>query len=349
MSRSTASTSGSATTTTPSGSCASATRSWTGTGPPRPARSAAGATPSSRPVRSGSSTGTPAAGRHGWRGSRPTGSCPASRTRTGAPPRSPSCWSGARCCSATSTPRSSPAGRGRRSLLSLSPSPPPAPASRSGRSPRRCWRSASSCCCWPGREGAGSPVPAARRRSTPRSLPCSPGSRPAVGTDAGARRLHDLVDLVRAVLAGMAADGLRGDRDAYDAINHLDFRDWLRGHGAQPSTLQSAIVRGQYDLVFSHEQGDPARPRFAAGWGVFLSSKLWFHYKGRDLLEAAGRAWARPSSRRSTRRWSREACGSGSSPRSGSWCRRRTAPTSGRSWSAGEPRSPQGWAGTSRW
>jgi uncharacterized protein with NAD-binding domain and iron-sulfur cluster len=103
---------------------------------------------------------------------------------------------------------------------------------------------------------------------------------PAVRTDAGARRLHDLVDLVRAVLAGMAVDGLGGDRDAYDAINHLDFRDWLRGHGAQPSTLESAIVRGQYDLVFSHEHGDAARPRFAAGWGVFLSSKLWFHYKG---------------------------------------------------------------------
>jgi uncharacterized protein with NAD-binding domain and iron-sulfur cluster len=103
---------------------------------------------------------------------------------------------------------------------------------------------------------------------------------PAVRTDPSARRLHDLVDLVRSVLAGMASDGLRGDRDAYDAINHLDFRDWLRGHGAQPSTLESAIVRGQYDLVFSHEQGDASRPRFAAGWGVFLSSKLWFHYKG---------------------------------------------------------------------
>jgi uncharacterized protein with NAD-binding domain and iron-sulfur cluster len=103
---------------------------------------------------------------------------------------------------------------------------------------------------------------------------------PAVRTDINARRLHDLVDLVRTVLSGMTVDGLRGDRDAYDAINHLDFRDWLRRHGAQPSTLQSAIVRGQYDLVFSQEDGDPARPRYAAGWGVFLSSKLWFDYKG---------------------------------------------------------------------
>jgi uncharacterized protein with NAD-binding domain and iron-sulfur cluster len=104
--------------------------------------------------------------------------------------------------------------------------------------------------------------------------------RPALASNAGARRLHDLVDLVRSVLAGMAMDSLGVDRDAYDAINHLDFRDWLRGHGAQESTLRSAIVRGQYDLVFSHEDGDPARPRFAAGWGVNLSAKLWFSYKG---------------------------------------------------------------------
>lgn len=104
--------------------------------------------------------------------------------------------------------------------------------------------------------------------------------RQAIHTDVRARRLHDLVDLVRSVLSGMAADGLGEDRDAYDAINHLDFRDWLRSHGAQESTLRSAIVRGQYDLVFSHEDGDPARPRFAAGWGVNLSAKLWFDYKG---------------------------------------------------------------------
>jgi uncharacterized protein with NAD-binding domain and iron-sulfur cluster len=104
--------------------------------------------------------------------------------------------------------------------------------------------------------------------------------RPALRADARARRLHELVDLVRSILSGMAADGLGAHRDAYDAINHLEFRDWLRRHGARESTLRSAIVRGQYDLVFSHEDGDPERPRFAAGWGVNLSAKLWFDYKG---------------------------------------------------------------------
>jgi uncharacterized protein with NAD-binding domain and iron-sulfur cluster len=104
--------------------------------------------------------------------------------------------------------------------------------------------------------------------------------RRAVSADDNARRLHDLMDLVRTVLVGMAVDGLRGERDAYEAIDHLDFREWLTQHGAQRSTLHSAIVRGQYDLVFSHAGGDPARPRFAAGWGAYLSSKLWFEYKG---------------------------------------------------------------------
>ncbi len=103
---------------------------------------------------------------------------------------------------------------------------------------------------------------------------------PTVRTDPGARRLHELIDLVRGTLSGMAVDGLAADRDAYDAINHLDLRDWLRRHGAQPSTVQSAIVRGQYDLAFSYEHGDPSRPGSAAGWAVFGSSKLWFDFKG---------------------------------------------------------------------
>jgi uncharacterized protein with NAD-binding domain and iron-sulfur cluster len=102
--------------------------------------------------------------------------------------------------------------------------------------------------------------------------------RPAA--DPRARRLHDLMDLVRTVVVGMAVDGMRDERAAYDAVNEVDFREWLTAHGARPSTLRSAIVRGQYDLVFSHEDGDPARPRFAAGWGAFLSWKLWFDYKG---------------------------------------------------------------------
>lgn len=103
---------------------------------------------------------------------------------------------------------------------------------------------------------------------------------PSVRTNPSARRLHDQLDLLRTILSGMVIDGLSTERDAYDALNHLDFRDWLRRHGAATSTLDSAIVRGSYDLVFSRENGDPSRSRFAAGWGVYLSSRFFFDYKG---------------------------------------------------------------------
>ena len=79
---------------------------------------------------------------------------------------------------------------------------------------------------------------------------------------------------------GAAKDGLLDDPNGFAAIDHLDFRDWLASHGASPETLDSPLVRGMYDLVFADEGGDPERPRFAAGLGLFLASKLFFEYRG---------------------------------------------------------------------
>ncbi|MDN5804439.1 MAG: FAD-dependent oxidoreductase, partial [Microlunatus sp.] len=59
-----------------------------------------------------------------------------------------------------------------------------------------------------------------------------------------------------------------------------DFRDWLRRHGARPGTLESALVRGMYDLVFAYVDGDRDQPRFAAGLGLFLAGKFFFDYRG---------------------------------------------------------------------
>jgi uncharacterized protein with NAD-binding domain and iron-sulfur cluster len=95
-----------------------------------------------------------------------------------------------------------------------------------------------------------------------------------------ARRAWELADLVITCLQGAVSDGLLTDPGGYAAIDHLDFREWLAGHGARPETLESALVRGMYDLVFAYEDGDPGRPRFAAGLGLFLSGKLFFDYKG---------------------------------------------------------------------
>jgi uncharacterized protein with NAD-binding domain and iron-sulfur cluster len=98
--------------------------------------------------------------------------------------------------------------------------------------------------------------------------------------DPAARRLWQVAGLVLACARGAAADGLLAGPDGFATIDHLDFRDWLAGHGAAPEVLGSPLVRGMYDLVFAYERGDPERPRFAAGLGLFLASKLFFEYQG---------------------------------------------------------------------
>jgi uncharacterized protein with NAD-binding domain and iron-sulfur cluster len=104
--------------------------------------------------------------------------------------------------------------------------------------------------------------------------------RAAVRTNAAARRSYELVELVTANLVGVVVDGLLTNPDGFKAINHLDYREWLRGHGIDPAALESPILRGMYDLVFGYEEGDPARPRFSAGLGLELATKMLLEYSG---------------------------------------------------------------------
>jgi uncharacterized protein with NAD-binding domain and iron-sulfur cluster len=105
------------------------------------------------------------------------------------------------------------------------------------------------------------------------------GLRAGVLADPALRRTWELVDLVVTNLQGMVVDGLLSG-NPYDRIDHLDYREWLARHGAAPETLDSAIVRGMYDLTFAYEGGDRSRPRFAAGLGLQLAGRMLFDYKG---------------------------------------------------------------------
>ena len=88
------------------------------------------------------------------------------------------------------------------------------------------------------------------------------------------------MELVTANLVGVMADGLLTNPDGFGAINHLDYREWLLRHGIDPDALESPILRGMYDLVFGYEAGDPARPRFSAGLGLELATKMLLEYSG---------------------------------------------------------------------
>ena len=98
--------------------------------------------------------------------------------------------------------------------------------------------------------------------------------------DEAARRLWSLADLIVTTVRGILADGLLTDPRGFSAINDEEYRDWISRHGVSPDTLDSPLVRGVYDLVFGFQDGDPERPRFAAGLGLFLSGKLFFEYRG---------------------------------------------------------------------
>jgi uncharacterized protein with NAD-binding domain and iron-sulfur cluster len=104
--------------------------------------------------------------------------------------------------------------------------------------------------------------------------------RDALRAQSAARRSYELVELVTANLFGIMTDGLLTRPEGFGAINHLDYREWLLAHGIDPAALESPILRGMYDLVFGYEGGDPAHPRFSAGLGLELATKMLLGYSG---------------------------------------------------------------------
>ncbi|HJV63314.1 MAG TPA: NAD(P)-binding protein, partial [Albitalea sp.] len=93
------------------------------------------------------------------------------------------------------------------------------------------------------------------------------------------RRLYICADLALTALIGMYEDGVF--THGFDVINGEDFRAWLARHGAnQTLTVDSAPVRGFYDLVFAYEDGDFARPNIEAGTMLRGMMRVAFDYHG---------------------------------------------------------------------
>jgi uncharacterized protein with NAD-binding domain and iron-sulfur cluster len=65
----------------------------------------------------------------------------------------------------------------------------------------------------------------------------------------------------------------------YNAIDHLDLRDWPRRHGASRRALGSPLVRGHYDLC-SLRRWRPDPSAFPAGLALHLTMRMFLDYKG---------------------------------------------------------------------
>jgi len=94
------------------------------------------------------------------------------------------------------------------------------------------------------------------------------------------RMKWQVVDLVAAIVVGVFRFRLLSDPRGLDAINDYECREWLRLNGASENSVNSAFVRGLYDLALGYEDGDPARPGLAAGQALRGSLRMFFTYRG---------------------------------------------------------------------
>lgn len=101
-----------------------------------------------------------------------------------------------------------------------------------------------------------------------------------IATDRELARLWTITDLTLATLRGMLRFRLATDPRGFDAIDDYDCREWLLLNGASAKSVQSGYLKGLYDLGFSYQDGDPARPRIAAGQALRSMLRAFFTYRG---------------------------------------------------------------------
>jgi uncharacterized protein with NAD-binding domain and iron-sulfur cluster len=99
-------------------------------------------------------------------------------------------------------------------------------------------------------------------------------------SDPQIRRLWTIGDLTLATMRGMLRSGLLTDPRGFDAIDDYDCREWLMSNGATEASVDSGYLRGLYDLGFSYEDADPAKPRIAASQALRSMLRAFFTYRG---------------------------------------------------------------------
>ena len=97
---------------------------------------------------------------------------------------------------------------------------------------------------------------------------------PILEVNAEARRAFIMIDLAAAIIVGMVEDDLIGPDPYWFKIDDLDFRTWIKKHGAADITAESAPIAAAYALPF-HEEIE-----IAAGTGLQGLLRMLLGYKG---------------------------------------------------------------------
>jgi uncharacterized protein with NAD-binding domain and iron-sulfur cluster len=98
--------------------------------------------------------------------------------------------------------------------------------------------------------------------------------------DTELRRVFEIVDLTLTSIRGVIRDGLVTHPDGFNAISHLDWREWLTRHGASKHAVESSFLDSLYNIAFAYENGDPSRPNAAAGEALRCAVRAFLDYRG---------------------------------------------------------------------
>ncbi len=98
--------------------------------------------------------------------------------------------------------------------------------------------------------------------------------------DEDLRYQWEITDLVLAMMVGIVRFGLVFHPRGFEAIDDYESLDWLRLNGASERSLNSAFVKGLYDLIFAYGGAGVERPGLAAGQGLRASLRMLFTYRG---------------------------------------------------------------------
>ena len=94
------------------------------------------------------------------------------------------------------------------------------------------------------------------------------------------RRKDLLIELAVTMAKGVIKDVILRGYTTFDVLDELDFRQWLRRHGASKEARESSPVRAAYEIVFGYEQGISGRHSYAAGVGVRFMLRWVLTYEG---------------------------------------------------------------------
>lgn len=96
-----------------------------------------------------------------------------------------------------------------------------------------------------------------------------------VQNDLGAYRLWIAADMIGAVITGVLKDELL--KNGVNAINNLNWQDWLKKHGIDDRTFDSCMVQVAYDSSFAFYKG---KYDMEAGTTLIGALMMFFGYKG---------------------------------------------------------------------